>query len=149
MLEKFATCAPVTRLLTVQEMCRLPIGCEYSRRICNKRLFSKQLPINDIMILFGSRMCRAVNRVRGRCVCKASSCRRRAKFSRTRCTGAKRADDPPEEMPERHNHGKNIIGTIRIQFCAKSFILKMYDVLTRDNTDLMAQSQVFQLEVNS
>src|SRR5215831_5643979 len=29
--------------------------------------------------------------------------------------GAKRADDPPEEMPERHNHGKNIIGTIRIQ----------------------------------
>jgi len=32
--------------------------------------------------------------------------------------GAKRADDPPEEMPERHNHGKNNIGTIRIQlFC--------------------------------
>jgi len=31
---------------------------------------------------------------------------------------AKRADDPPEEMPERHNHGKNIIGTIRLQlFC--------------------------------
>jgi len=31
---------------------------------------------------------------------------------------AKRADDPPEEMPERHNHGKNNIGTIRIQlFC--------------------------------
>jgi len=46
MLEKFATCAPVTRFLTVQEMCRLRIGCEYSRRICNKRLFSKQLPIN-------------------------------------------------------------------------------------------------------
>ena len=37
--------------------------------------------------------------------------------------GAKRADDPPEEMLERHNHGKNIIGTIRIQLCAKSFIL--------------------------
>jgi hypothetical protein len=45
--------------------------------------------------------------------------------------GAKRADDPPEEMPERHNHGKNIIGTIRIQFCAKSFILQMYDILAR------------------
>src|SRR6516165_5921696 len=29
-------------------------------------------------------LCRAVNRVRGRCACKASSCRRRAKFSRTR-----------------------------------------------------------------
>src|SRR5215468_7054324 len=47
--------------------------------------------------------------------------------------GEKRADDPPEEMPERHNHGKNLIGTIRIQLCAKSFILQMYDVLARDN----------------
>jgi hypothetical protein len=26
---------------------------------------------------------------------------------------AERAGDPPEEMSERHNHGKNIIGTIR------------------------------------
>ena len=42
--------------------------------------------------------------------------------------GEKRADDPPEEIPERHNHGKNIIGTIRIQLWAKSFILYMYDV---------------------
>ena len=45
--------------------------------------------------------------------------------------GAKRADNPPEEMPERNNHGKNIIGTIRIQLCAKSFILHVYDVLAR------------------
>ena len=28
--------------------------------------------------------------------------------------GAKRADEPREEMPERHSLGKNIIGTIRI-----------------------------------
>ena len=47
--------------------------------------------------------------------------------------GAKRADDPPEEMPERHNHGKNNIGTIRIQLCAKSFILQVYDLLARHN----------------
>ena|SRR6516162_959002 len=45
--------------------------------------------------------------------------------------GAKRADDPLEEMPERHNHGKNIIGTIRIQLCAKSLILPMYELLAR------------------
>jgi hypothetical protein len=49
-------------------------------------------------------------------------------------TGAKRAEDPPEEMPERHDHGKNIIGTIRIQFCAKSFVLQMYDVLAKHNS---------------
>jgi len=45
--------------------------------------------------------------------------------------GAKRADDPTEEMREQHNHGKNIIGTIRIQPCAKSCILRMYRVLAR------------------
>ena len=46
-------------------------------------------------------------------------------------TGAKSTDYPPEEMPERHDHGTNIIGTIRIQLFAKSFILQMYDVLAR------------------
>ena len=35
-------------------------------------------------ILKATQKCRAVNRRRGRCACKASSCRRRAKFSRTR-----------------------------------------------------------------
>jgi len=29
---------------------------------------------------------------------------------------AKRAGDPPEEMPERHNHGRDIIGTIESSF---------------------------------
>ena len=28
-------------------------------------------------------------------------------------------------------HGKNLMGTIRIQLCAKSFILQMYDILAR------------------
>jgi len=50
--------------------------------------------------------------------------------------GAKRADEPREEMPERHSLGKNIIGTIRIQFCAKSFILQMYDVLARHRSEV-------------
>jgi len=45
--------------------------------------------------------------------------------------GAKRADNPLEEMPERNNHGKNIIGTIEFSLCAKSFILQVYDVLAR------------------
>jgi hypothetical protein len=43
--------------------------------------------------------------------------------------GTKSADD----MQERHDHGKNLIGTVRIQLCAKSFILRAYDVLTRHN----------------
>jgi hypothetical protein len=41
------------------------------------------------------------------------------------------ADHPPEEMPERHDHGKNLIGTVRIELLAKSCILRVYDVLAR------------------
>ncbi len=44
------------------------------------------------------------------------------------------AEHPTEEMSERHDHSKNLIGTIRIQVFAvfaKSFILQVYDVLAR------------------
>ena len=43
--------------------------------------------------------------------------------------GTESADHPPEDVPERGDHGKNLIETIRIQLFAKSFILQMYDVL--------------------
>jgi hypothetical protein len=43
--------------------------------------------------------------------------------------GPEGADHPPEEMPERHDHGKNPVGKARIKLCAKSFILQVYDVL--------------------
>jgi hypothetical protein len=36
--------------------------------------------------------------------------------------GVESADHPPEEMSERQDHGKNIIGKVRINPCAKSFI---------------------------
>ncbi len=41
------------------------------------------------------------------------------------------AEHPSEEMSERHDHSKNLIGTIQIQLFAKSFILRVYDVLAR------------------
>ena len=56
--------------------------------------------------------------------------------------GAKRADNPPEEMPERNNHGKNIIGTIEFRFCAKSFILQMYDDLARHSAPTISDLPV-------
>jgi hypothetical protein len=43
--------------------------------------------------------------------------------------GTESADHPPEEMPERYDHGKNLSGTARIQLCSKSYILRVYDVL--------------------
>ena len=38
---------------------------------------------------------------------------------------------PPEEMPEHQDHAKNTIGKVRINPCAKSFILCVYDVSAR------------------
>jgi hypothetical protein len=48
--------------------------------------------------------------------------------------GTESADHPPEEMPERHDHGKNLVGTVRIELFAKSYILRVYDVLARHRT---------------
>ena len=39
------------------------------------------------------------------------------------------ADQPAEEMSERYNHSRNYIGKVRIELCAKSFILRVYDIL--------------------
>jgi hypothetical protein len=46
-------------------------------------------------------------------------------------SGTESADHPAKEMPEPHDHGKNLIGTVRIEILAKSFILRVCDVLAR------------------
>jgi len=56
-------------------------------------------------------------------------------------TSAKRADDPPEEMPERRDHSRNHIGKVRIELCANSFILQVYDVLARHRIDIHSTCQ--------
>jgi hypothetical protein len=38
-------------------------------------------------------------------------------------------------MSERHDHSRNYIGKVRIELCAKSFILQVYDVLARHNSN--------------
>ena len=47
--------------------------------------------------------------------------------------GAESAEQPAEQMSERHDHVKNVTETSRIQLCAKSFILQVYGVLARHN----------------
>jgi hypothetical protein len=45
-----------------------------------------------------------------------------------------RTDQPAEEMPERHDHGKNSSGKDRIKLYAKSLISQVYDLLARHKT---------------
>ncbi len=42
--------------------------------------------------------------------------------------GTENAYQPAEEMSERRDHSRNHIGRVRIELCAKSFILQVYDV---------------------
>jgi hypothetical protein len=50
--------------------------------------------------------------------------------------GTENADQTTEEMSERHDHRRNYIGKVRIELCAKSFILQVYDVLARHSDEL-------------
>src|SRR6516164_10714381 len=63
---------------------RNPIRCQFTtvRGVTKTRGFLH--PDQNVLNATQNSLCRAVNRVRGRCACKASSCRRRAKFSRAR-----------------------------------------------------------------
>jgi len=45
--------------------------------------------------------------------------------------GMESTDPPPEEMPERHDDGKNLIGTVGIERFTTSYILRGYNVLAR------------------
>jgi len=45
------------------------------------------------------------------------------------------ADQLTEEMSELHDHSRNYIGKVRIELCAKSFILQVYDVLARHTAE--------------
>ena len=50
--------------------------------------------------------------------------------------GMESADQPAEEMSERHDRGKNFSGKIRMQLFAKSFILQVYDVLAAQPSNI-------------
>jgi hypothetical protein len=52
-------------------------------------------------------------------------------FEQEVLAGAESADQPPDEMPKRQDHGKNIGGEVRINPRVKSFILCVYEVLAR------------------
>ena len=51
------------------------------------------------------------------------------RFGEAQLPRTENIDQSTEEMSERHDHSRNYIGKVRIELCAKSFILQVYDVL--------------------
>jgi hypothetical protein len=60
--------------------------------------------------------------------------------------GTENADQPTEEMSERHDHSQNYIEKVRIELCAKSFILQVYDVLARHRSQSRNGLRVLELD---
>ena len=63
---------------------RNPAPCQFTTVLGVTKMRALVHPDQSVLNATQNSLCRAVNRVRGRCAYKAGSCRRRAKLSRTR-----------------------------------------------------------------
>jgi len=117
---------------------RNPARCQFTTVRGVTKMRGLVHPDQSVLNATQNSLCWAVNRRRGCCVCRASNCRRRARFSRTRSSRERKAptNQPKKCRSERHDHGKDSSGKIRIQSLAKSFILLVYDVLARHSPQL-------------
>src|SRR5436190_336478 len=63
---------------------RNPARCQFTTVLGVTKTRGFLHPDQNVLNATQNSLCRAVNRRRGRCACRASNCRRRARFSRTR-----------------------------------------------------------------
>src|SRR5580700_5892996 len=63
---------------------RNPARCQFTTVLGVIKTRGCLQPDQHVLKATQNNLCRAVNRRRGRCACRASNCRRRARFSRTR-----------------------------------------------------------------
>jgi len=125
---------------------RNPAPCQFTtlRGVTKTRGFLH--PDQNVLNTTQNSLCRAVNRVRGRCACKASSCRRRAKFSRTRSSRErKKLTIHPRRCRSDTIMARIISELSEFSFFAKSFILQVYDVLAR-HSPLIAPEDFYLVE---
>src|SRR6267142_4351206 len=84
---------PPTRLNleTHAQYKRNPARCQFTTVLGVTKTRGLVHPDQNVLNATQNSLCRAVNRWRGRCACRASSCRRRARFSRTRSSRERQA----------------------------------------------------------
>src|SRR5258708_33226802 len=63
---------------------RNPARCQFTTVLGVTKMSGLVQPDQNVLNATQNSLCRAVNRRRGCCACRASNCRRRARFSRTR-----------------------------------------------------------------
>ena len=70
---------------------RNPARCQFTTVLGVIKTRGCLHPDQHVLNATQNNLCRAVNRRRGRCACRASNCRRRARFSRTRSSRERKA----------------------------------------------------------
>src|SRR6516165_2217220 len=80
-------------------------------------------PDQNVLNATQNSLCRAVNRVRGCCACRASNCRRRAKFSRTRSSRERKVlTNQPRKCRSDTIMARILSELSEFSFSAKAFI---------------------------
>ena len=105
------------------------LGVTRSRRFCH--------PAQSFLNMSQNSFCMADSRRRGRLACRANSCCRRARFSRMRSSlDLTTLTTQPRRCRSHTIIAKNLTGFKQVEVSAKSLILRMRVVLTRDNSEL-------------
>src|SRR5271165_419909 len=119
---------------------RNPARCQFTTVLGVTKMSGFLHPDQNVLNATQNSLCRVVNRVRGRCACKASSCRRRATFSRMRSSRERKAlTIQPRKCRSDAIMARILSGTIRIQLCVKSLILQV-DILARHRMDFFLEN---------
>ena len=90
LLTRFRPTACLT-LETHAQYKRNPARCQFTTVLGVTKTRGFLHPDQNVLNATQNSLCRAVNRRRGRCVYRASNCRRRARFSRTRSSRERKA----------------------------------------------------------
>jgi len=107
---------------------RNPARCQFTTVLGVSKTRGCLHPDQNVLKATQNSLCRAVNRRRGRCTCRASNCRRRARFSRTRSSRAARRTVGPERDPLMLFVGDAFV---RFDFAQR---IKMEPLVVRENS---------------
>jgi hypothetical protein len=126
---------PTWLILETHVQCkRNPARCQFTTVLGATKTRGCLHPDQHIFNAIQNSLCRAVNRRRGRCPCRASSQQLPTEsqvFEDEVRPATERTGQPAEGTPARHDHGKNFAGKDRIKLCAKLLISQVYDLLAR------------------
>ncbi len=133
MLTRFRPPTGLARETHVQYK-RKPARCQLTTVLGVTKTRGFVHPDQNVLNATQNNLCRAVNRRRGRLACRAKQLLTESQvFEDEVFPGTTSADHPAQEMPEKHDHDKHFIGTVRIEPVAMSFILRVYEVLASHN----------------